>query len=156
LPVSFVSGPDYLPACTTGHSMIATKARQTSPKLRQNAVLSSDVASVGPRTGGGGAHFRDAPTRVSGAMPGITTILNAWAHQQALLVTDSAASISGGMARTPQPEAMMARGVRVTGSGAGAPADISQASAQTSVFWLSSGIQVVFSDIEPLTGEVFL
>lgn len=136
--------------------MIATKARQTSPELRQNAISSSDVTSVGPRTVGGAADRRDPPTRLPGAIPGITTVLNEWAHQQALLVTDNAASISGGMAPTPQPEAMMARGVRVTGSGAGAPAGTPPTCAQTGVFWLNSGSRVIFSDIEPLTLEVFL
>ena len=34
--------------------------------------------------------------------------------------TEGTDSISGAMARTPRPEAMMARGARVTGSGAAA------------------------------------
>ena len=68
--------------------------------------------------------------------------------------TEGTDSISGATARTLQPEAMMARGARVTGSGAAALA--SPWPGRDEAIARSSGAPMVFAVLENFDVEVFL
>ena len=90
-------------------------------------------------------------------MPGIATALDEWAHEQDVLALEGATSISGGMTRTHKPAAMMARGSRVTGSGAAALFPSSPPPSDTrGVIELTHGSQVIFAGIEQHAAENFL
>ena len=90
-------------------------------------------------------------------MPGIATALEEWAHEQDVLALEGATSISGGMAKTREPAAMMARGSRVTGSGAAALFHSSPPAWDTGgVIELTHGSQVIFACIEQHAAKNFL
>ena len=89
-------------------------------------------------------------------MPGTATVLDEWAHEQDILALEGAASISGGMARTREPAAMMVRGSRVTGSGAALFPSSPPFWDTRGVIKLTHGSQVIFADIEQHAAENFL
>ena len=89
-------------------------------------------------------------SRIAGAAPSLVAVLNEWARAEDIRSELGRGSISGSTARTPQPEAMMARGARVTGSGATA------ATRQQPGFDENRHAVAIFADVRDLVIEPFL